>query len=215
MMATDDTPPSTLVLLVRHGTTPTTGRVLPGRSTGLHLSDAGREQADRAAQRLAALPVAAVYASPLERTGETAQVTADHLGLPVQEEQGLLECDVGDWTGRELAELSRLPQWRDVQHSPATFAFPGGESIVSMQQRMVTAIARIRAAHLGQVVACFSHADPIKALLAHALGLGLDSFQRFTVSPCSVSAISFPPQGDPMVLTMNSTDEPLTALRPS
>ena len=208
-------PPSTLVLLVRHGQTPTTGKVLPGRAPGLHLADAGREQAERAAARIAELPrVDALYASPLERARETAAPIAAARKLRVQVERGLLECDFGDWTGRELAALSKLPEWQTVQRAPSTFTFPGGESFTAMQTRMVAAVDRIRAKYAGGVVVCVSHADPIKAIVAHALGTHIDLFQRIVISTCSITAIAYG-MGTPVVLTVNSTGGSLAELRPS
>ena len=206
------------MLLVRHGQTPTTGKVLPGRAPGLHLSDTGRAQAEAVAQRIAALEgpkrrVAAVYASPLERTRETAAPIAAALGLRVRRSKALLECDFGDWTGRELKALAKTPEWRTVQRHPSGFRFPGGESFTEMQVRMVGAIDALRAAHPGGTVVAVSHADPIKALVAHALGTHLDLFQRIVVSPCSVSAVLFGSEG-PIVLAVNSTRD-LTALAPS
>ena len=212
-MAPRKRPRSTLVLLVRHGETPTTGKVLPGRAPGLHLSGRGREQAERFAQRLAGVTVDAVLTSPLERTRETAEPTEAATGLEAVVDPGLLECDFGEWTGEELARLSRLKAWSAVQRAPSTFRFPGGESFPEMQARIVGAVDRARAAHEGGTVVCFSHADPIKAALAHALGTHLDLFQRIVVSPCSVSAIAYVPGQAPAVLTVNSTDEPLAGLR--
>ena len=212
-MVTRKAPRSTLVLLVRHGETPTTGKVLPGRAPGLHLSGRGREQAERFAQRLAGVTVDAVLTSPLERTRETAAPTEARTGRQAVVDPGLLECDFGEWTGEELARLSRLKAWSAVQRAPSTFRFPGGESFPEMQARIVGAVDRARAAHEGGTVVCFSHADPIKAALAHALGTHLDLFQRIVVSPCSVSAIAYVPGQAPAVLTVNSTDEPLAGLR--
>lgn len=210
-------PPSgtsgTLLLLVRHGVTPTTGRVLPGRAQGLHLSDGGRAQAERVAERLADLPVDAVYSSPLERACETAEPTAARAGLDVKHDDGLLECDFGDWTGAALADVAALPEWQSVQHSPSTFRFPNGESFTEMQARIVGSLEALCTAHGGGVVVCFSHADPIKAAVAHALGTPLDLFQRIVISPGSVSAISFVEGQAPAVLMVNSTSEPLSGLR--
>ena len=206
-------PPGTLLLLVRHGRTPTTGRVLPGRAPGLHLSDHGRAQADRVAERLADLPVDAVYSSPLERACETADPTAARTGRDVKHDDGLLECDFGDWTGAALADVAALPEWQTVQHSPSTFRFPNGESFTEMQARIVGTLEALRADHVGGVVVCFSHADPIKAAVAHALGTPLDLFQRIVISPASVSAISFVEGQAPAVVMVNSTSEPLSGLR--
>lgn len=202
--------PATL-LLVRHGTTATTGSVLPGRAKGLHLSDAGREQAEAAARRIAPLEPAAVYSSPLERTRETAAPIARASGLRVRTAPGLLECDFGQWTGKKLSALRRRKEWRQVQVSPSTFRFPGGESFAEMQHRMWTQLQQLAAAHAGQVVVAVSHADPIKAALAEAAGVHLDLFQRLVVSPCSVSALLLG-TGSPIVVTMNSTGDDLTTL---
>jgi len=207
--------PSTLVLLVRHGQTPTTGKLLPGRAAGLHLASEGSRQAEEVAQRLAALPkVDAVYASPLERTRQTAAPIGKALKQRVRIEKGLLECDFGDWTGKELTQLMKLPEWSTVQRAPSTFRFPNGESFTEMQTRMVTALDRIRTAHPGGVVVCVSHADPIKAAIAHAMGTHLDLFQRIVISTCSVSAVAYN-NGGPVVLTVNSTGGSLADLRPS
>lgn len=207
-------PRPTLVLFVRHGHTPTTGKVLPGRARGLHLDDTGRAQAAAVAERLATLAsVDAIYASPLERARETAAPIAAARGLKVQTDRGLLELDIGEWTGIELKTARRRSEWKAVQRYPSGFRFPGGESFVEMQSRMVATVDRLRTAHPGQTVIAVSHADPIKAAVGHALGAHLDLFQRFAVSPCSVSAVSYG-DGGPMVLSVNSVGE-LKSLRPS
>jgi len=211
-------PPPTLVLFVRHGQTPTTGKVLPGRAAGLHLAETGQQQAETVARRIAALQtdqrkIAAVYASPLERTRETAAPIARALGLRVRRNQGLLEADFGDWTGAELKKLYKKPEWRTVQRNPSGFRFPGGESFTEMQTRITGSVDRLRAAHPGQTIVAVSHADPIKAAVAHAMGTHLDLFQRIVVSPCSVSAVLYSLDG-PVVLAVNSTGD-LSALTPS
>jgi probable phosphomutase (TIGR03848 family) len=203
------------VLLVRHGQTPTTGTTLPGRAKGLHLAETGREQADTVAARLGELKrVDAVYASPMERTRETAAPIAKARGLKVQPLKGLIECDFGEWTGKQLKALSKLPEWTTVQRYPSGFRFPAGESFVEMQTRMTGAIATLVERHAGGVVVAVSHADPIKAAVADALGTHLDLFQRIVVSPCSVTAIAYGASG-PTVLTVNSVSGPLTTLAPS
>jgi probable phosphomutase (TIGR03848 family) len=209
-------PPShTLVLLVRHGQTPTTGATLPGRAKGLHLAEAGLAQAEAVAARIGALSgVAAVYASPLERTRETAAPIGRAVGARVQVDKGLLECDFGSWTGAKLSELRKRKEWETVQRYPSGFRFPDGESFTEMQVRMVTALERLAAAHRGKTVVAVSHADPIKAAVAHSLGTHLDLFQRIVVSPCSVTAILLGATG-PVVLAVNSTGDDLKALVPS
>jgi probable phosphomutase (TIGR03848 family) len=212
-MARKPAPPRpTLVLLVRHGQTPTTGSTLPGRARGLHLSEVGQGQAQAAADRIAAVEdIAAVYASPLERTRETAKPIAAARGLKVQIDRGLLECDFGGWTGSKLKDLVRMPEWQTVQRYPSGFRFPNGESFAEMQTRMVGALDTLVARHPGQTIVAVSHADPIKAALAQALGTHLDLFQRIIVSPCSISAVLYGSTG-PAVLTANSTGDDLTRL---
>lgn len=210
-MAAPRTPP-TLTLLVRHAETPSTGRLLPGRAPGLHLGDAGRRQAEALATRLGRLRrVVAVYTSPLDRARETAVPIARAFGLLPREEPDLTELDCGHWTGRRLSRLRRSPEWSAVEHHPASFRFPGGESFIEMQARVVTTLLRLVERHPGRTVVVVSHADPIKALLAHALGMPLDLFQRLAVAPGSVSAIAWTRAG-PAVVALNSLDGELAGL---
>lgn len=215
-MATSRTsPPPTLVLLVRHGQTPTTGSVLPGRTPGLHLADSGIAQAERAAARISSIAdVTAVYASPLERTRETAAPIAKATSNRVRRSRGLIECEFGDWTGRKLSQLRKLPEWNAVQNAPSTFRFPNGESFVEMQTRICTEIARLVALHPGERIVAVSHADPIKAVVAQAQGIHLDLFQRVVISPCSITPILYT-SGAPIVLAVNSTGDDLSSLAPS
>jgi probable phosphomutase (TIGR03848 family) len=196
------------VVLVRHGRTATTGKVLPGRAFGLHLSEAGREQAAAVATRIATLPRAptAVYASPLERAMETAAPIAKALRLRVRTAPGLLECEFGDWTGARLSALRRRREWRTVQLAPSTFRFPRGESFAEMQSRAWEAVLTLGAAHPGETIVAVSHADPIKAVVATALGVPLDLFQRAVVATCSVSVIVVG-SGSPLVLCVNALGE--------
>jgi probable phosphomutase (TIGR03848 family) len=211
--------PATTILLVRHGQTPTTGTTLPGRARGLHLADTGVAQAERAAERIGELKhVDAVYTSPLERARETAAPIGRVTGVRPKVDRGLLECEFGEWTGGELTTLMKLPEWSTVQRAPSTFRFPGGESFAEMQHRIVGALDRIRAAHPGGTVVCVSHADPIKAAVAFALGTHLDLFQRIVISTCSISALAWPAGssgGAPVALTVNSIGGSLADLRPS
>ena len=206
----------TLMLLVRHGKTPTTGVELYGRRPGVHLSDVGQGQATAVAERIAALGkgrIDAIYASPLERTRETAAPIAKACGLRVRGEEGLIELDMGDWTGRKLSDLRKLKAWTQVQQYPSGFTFPNGESFPQMQTRMAGAVGELVAKHPGKTVVAVSHADPIRALVAHAMGTHIDLFQRIVVSPCSVTAILFGTNG-PTVLAVNSTSA-LTDLAPA
>jgi probable phosphoglycerate mutase len=195
-----------MVLLVRHGVTPTTGVKLPGRAPGLHLSERGRAQAAAAAQRIAALSKVptAVYASPLERTRETAAPIARALGLRVRNAPDLIEVDVGQWTEAPLKRVTRSPQWPLVHRWPAGFRFPGGESFAEMSVRAMETVLELVTEHPGQTIVAVSHADTIKAVVAAAAGMPLDLMQRLVISPCSISAILFT-AGGPMVLCVNST----------
>jgi probable phosphoglycerate mutase len=204
----------TLVLLVRHGLTPTTGVKLPGQARGLHLSAEGERQAEAVAGRLGAVSgLAAVYASHLERARETAAAIARPRRLVVRVDRDLADVDVGDWTGMTLKAAARRPEWAAVQRHPSGFRFPSGESFVEMQARMTRALARLVARHRGGILVAVSHADPIKAAVAHALGTPLDLFQRIAIAPASVTAIAYAAHG-PMVLTVNSLQGDLAALRP-
>jgi probable phosphomutase (TIGR03848 family) len=200
----------TTVLLVRHGTTPTTGKILPGRAPGLHLSAVGRAQADRVAGGIAALDprAVAVYASPLERARETAAPIARALGVRVRTERGLLELDIGDWTGMSIKRAVRRREWGAVQRWPSGVSFPGGESFTDLVARTTDAIGRLVRAHPGETIVAVSHADPIRALVATAAGVPLDLFQRLVISTCSVSAIRYAPEG-PRIACVNASADGL------
>lgn len=199
-------PGPAVALLVRHGRTATTGKVLPGRAPGLHLSDAGKAQAQAAAGRIAKMtpPPQAVYASPLERAVETARPIAAALGCRVRVERGLLECDFGTWTGARLSTLRRRREWRTVQQLPSAFRFPGGESFAEMQARISGTLDRLSAAHAGGSFVAVSHADPIKAAVAATAGVPLDLLQRLVVSPCSITVL-VRGEASMHVLAVNST----------
>ena len=136
-------------------------------------------------------PVAAVYASPIERTTQTAEAVAARHGLAVKALPGVIEADYGEWTGGKLAELAKTDLWKTVQRAPSRARFPGGESLAEMQTRMVAALEAVVADHPGELVVVVSHADPIKAAIAHYTGVHLDLFQRIVVSPASVTAFAF------------------------
>ena len=198
-------PTATTILLIRHGLTPSTGKILPGRMAGLHLSDKGRKQAESVASRLAGVKLAAVYASQLERARETAAPIARGHGLAVRIERDLADTDYGEWTGIKIWRAARKPEWKAIQNHPSGFRFAGGESFVEMQARVTRSIAALVERHRGGIVVAVSHADPIKAAVAHALGAPLDLFQRVVVAPCSITAVLYRPAGA-TVLTVNSTD---------
>lgn len=195
----------TTVLLIRHGLTDYVARsICGGRTPGVSLNEQGREQAVTLARRLAGLPIKAIYASPLERTRETAQAVAVALNLPVQTHDGLLETDTGEWTGLPFAEIREKDAalWQALQTHPSGTRIRGGETMNEIQARMARAVNEICAAHRDQMVACVSHADPIKACLCHFMGLNLNHVQRLVIAPTSVSALRV--DGDHVsVLTVN------------
>ena len=209
------------VILARHGrTTANVSGVLAGRSKGVHLDEHGHDQARAAGERLASLTLAAVVTSPLERCRETARAigTAQQPPVKVASERGLLECDYGAWTGRDLKTLAKEDLWRTVQAHPAAAVFPEGESMAAMASRAVAAVRRwdadVEAEHGADAVwVAVSHGDVIKAVLADALGLHLDSFQRIVVDPASLSVVRYTPFR-PFVVSMNSTAGDMAHLRP-
>jgi probable phosphomutase (TIGR03848 family) len=181
----------TRLILVRHAVTAHTGPLLSGRMPGIDLSEKGVGQAEAAAARLAKLPIAAIYASPIERTTQTARCIAAHHNLEVQALPGVIEADYGDWTGGKIADLAKTDEWKVVQVTPSRAQFPGGESIRAMQSRMVDALDAVVAAHPNETVVVVSHADPIKSAIAHYTGMHLDLFQRLHVSPASATVLDF------------------------
>ncbi len=181
-------PTPTRLVLVRHAVTAQTGPLLSGRKPGIDLSEEGRRQAEATAVRLAPpVRIDAIYASPIERTQQTAAAIAAKHDLPVVTLDGVIEAEYGDWTGGTIAELAKTDLWKVVQAAPSRARFPNGESIAEMQARMVAALDGVIAAHPGQHVVVVSHADPIKAAIAHYTGMHLDLFQRVVVSPASVT----------------------------
>lgn len=204
----------TLVVLVRHGHTPTTGKILPGRAKGLHLSPTGEAQAKKVAGFLADITgITAIYSSPMERTIETAKPIANSIGVKVRRNRGLIEADFGTWTGRKLSDLRKLADWEKVQSNPSGFRFPSGESFLEIQSRMSKTMTEIAEEHRGEIVVAVSHADTIKTVIATALGTPLDLFQRINISPCSVSPILYG-SSSPYVLAVNSTGADIASLLP-
>ena len=197
------------ILLVRHGRTSANDRgVLAGRSPGVTLDEVGQEQATSLATRLAAVPVATIVASPLERTRQT----ATHIHAQQQEnssevivDERFIECDYGTWTGQSLAALAKKPLWKQVQSHPSAVTFPDGESLMAMSMRAVSAIREWnQQLSESDVLAVVSHGDVIKSVLADALGMHLDAFQRLSVDPCSVSIVRYT-KVRPFVVRINDT----------
>ncbi|QJW36741.1 histidine phosphatase family protein [Cellulosimicrobium protaetiae] len=208
------------VLLVRHGrTTANVGGILAGRSAGVRLDTVGHDQAARTAERVAGVPLARVVTSPLERCRQTAQALLDcQTAAPKSvTEPGITECDYGQWQGRALKDLAREPLWSVVQAQPSAAVFPGGESLTAMQARSVEAVRRHDAEvaeryGVDAVWAAVSHGDVIKSVLADALGMHLDLFQRIVVGPASISIVRYGPHR-PEVVAVNTDAGDLSWLR--
>jgi probable phosphomutase (TIGR03848 family) len=207
------------VILLRHGeSTSNTARTLAGRSPGVELTERGREQAAAVAERLAPLPIAALVRSPLLRCEQTLVPLAEKIGVVPVAEDRLAEVDYGDWTGRTLAELLSEPLWSVVQRNASAAVFPGGEGLADVQHRAVAAIRhherRLAREYDRDVlwVAC-THGDVIKSVLADALGIHLDGFQRIVAETASISVIRYSPAG-PSVWRFNDTGSDLSALQP-
>jgi probable phosphomutase (TIGR03848 family) len=195
----------TNLLLIRHGTNDLQKKhVLAGWTPGIHLNQEGREQAEALAKRLTSVEIAAVYTSPLERTLETAEIVAAPHKLQVSMREGLGEVQYGRWNGEPLERLRKRKMWRAVQFTPITVRFPGGEALREMQARVVAELEGLRAQHPKQTIAVVTHADVIKASVAHYVGLHLDLFQRLIVGPASLTVLSL---GDtvPRLVCLNDT----------
>jgi probable phosphomutase (TIGR03848 family) len=204
----------TTVLLVRHGLTAMTGPILAGRTPGIDLDERGRAQAAAVAARLSGVALSAIVSSPLERCQQTAQAIADTRDIAIETEARLVECGYGDWTGQEIKKLAKDPLWKVVQAHPSAVTFPGadGEAMRDAQVRAVDAV-RSWNAKLGPDatwLAC-SHADVIKSVVADALGMHLDTFQRIVVDPCSVTVITYT-ELRPFVVRVNDTGTDLATL---
>jgi broad specificity phosphatase PhoE len=180
----------TTLLLIRHGENEyLKHNKLPGRLPGIHLNAGGRQQAQEIRKTLGGLPIKAIYASPLERAVETAEPLAKALGLAIQIRPELIDAEVGEWVGRSWKTLRRTKFWKVIQERPSQFRFPGGESFVEIQERVVRSLDAIVCSHGDEMVAAFFHADPIMLAVTHYLGMPLDRFQRLTVQAGSVTIL--------------------------
>ncbi len=202
----------TLLLLIRHGTNDWVHGRLAGWTPGVHLNEAGRSQVQALSERLGTLPIAAIYSSPLERTLETAQAIAAPRDLTIKVVEDLGEVRYGEWTGGELKELSQHELWPGVQFYPSGTRFPGGETLLEVQTRAVAALDALRVQHAQQIFAVVSHADLIKLVISHYIGMHIDLFQRLIIHPASLTAIAFERMG-PRLLAFNDTGS-LDHLRP-
>lgn len=191
----------TILLLIRHASNDylKEGR-LAGRTPGVHINAQGQREADELARRTAHVPLEAIYSSPLERAQDTANAIAQCHRLPVEVVPGLTETHAGDWTGRKISEINNTDTWKQIQTQPVGVALPGGgESVDQVQARMVGAIEAIRRKHPDGVIAVVSHADPLKSVVAHYTGTDLNHFQRFQISPASVTVLSVNDDGSALV----------------
>lgn len=196
----------TQILLVRHAVNDfvKTGK-LAGWTPGVHLNDDGKAQAEALGKRLSDAPIKVLYSSPLERTMETAgAIQQHHPELEIRQLPDIGEVRYGDWEGMEISKLTGRKMWDIVQHYPSRAVFPNGEAMREVQVRAVNAIEKLVLAHPRDLVAVVSHADLIKMVLAHYLGMHLDEFQRIVIAPASISGLSLG-YGRPYVGTMNDT----------
>jgi probable phosphoglycerate mutase len=180
---------ATKVLLVRHAHTDAVGRRLVGRTPGVPLSAAGRAQLPALRALVARPRPTALYASPLDRTMETARAIADATGLAIVPCEPLMEVDFGEWTGRTFEDLDTLPEWQHFNSHRASAPVPGGEPAAAVQARIVWALDALRAAHPGETIVAVTHADVIRAAVIHHLGSSLDTVQRIEIAPASVTTI--------------------------
>ncbi|HVF54212.1 MAG TPA: MSMEG_4193 family putative phosphomutase [Actinomycetota bacterium] len=192
----------TIFYLVRHAVTAHTGHKLTGWAPGVHLTDEGRAQADAVAERLARLPIKAVYSSPIDRTRETAAPIAERLNLEVELRDDLGEVQYGKWTNRSMKTLARTKLWTQVQRWPSAARFPDGETLQETQARAVADIAALNAEHPRGAICCVTHAEIIRLVMAHYLGVHIDLFQRIVISPASVSILGIGTDG-PRILALN------------
>ncbi len=198
----------TTLILVRHAANDWVGERLAGWTPGVHLNEMGQQQAVALAQRLAHWPIQAIYSSPLDRAIETAAPLATRLDLPITTDDAWGEVQYGQWTGKLLKELRDNEIWPLLMTAPSLARFPAGESLHEAQARAVGAAERVRAAHPHDTALIVSHADILKAVIAHYLGLHLDLFQRLVVSPAGVSVLRFSVQGAARLERFNDTGAP-------
>ncbi len=180
----------TVILLIRHGENDWVGKKLAGRLPGVHLNKNGQQQAETIAEVLAEAPIQAIYSSPLERTVETATPLAKKINLPIIQESNLQEINFGDWQGKSIKQLSRRKLWKTVQEKPAEMVFPNGESFSAAQTRLAECLQTLSQQHQeNDLIACFSHSDSIRLLVAYSLNMHLNDFQRIAIHPASVTVI--------------------------
>jgi probable phosphoglycerate mutase len=196
----------TTFLLIRHGHTDWIGKAIAGHTPGVGLSEAGRKQALELPRRIGHWPIAAIYASPLQRTLETAEPLSRWMNLTVEQRPRLIEVDFGEWTGWTMEQLDQDSRWRRFNTQRSTTRAPGGDLMLDVQSRMVDELEELQIRHTSETIAVISHQDSIKAAIAHYAGIPLDLFHRFEIQPASVSVLRLTEWG-PQIVTLNNTGD--------
>lgn len=203
------------ILLIRHGENDMvkTGR-MAGRLPDVHLNSRGFQQAQELSENLVSVPISCIYSSPLERAMETAAPLAEKLSLPVIINPGFLETDIGDWAGHEVKVIRKLKEWKIVQQSPSRFRFPNGESFFDCQNRLVEQMERVVKDHDDkEIIAIFTHADPIKLITAYYLGMPLDYFQKISCETASVTIWSFTEKNNRLIILNQKNKCPIEGVK--
>jgi len=200
----------TTFIFVRHGLTDAVGHLMTGHAAGVHLNATGRDQAASLPARLGNVPIAALYASPLERARETAQPIADARGLRIQIEPRFIEVEFGEWTNRRFADLASDPHWRLYNAFRGVTRPPSGEALVDVQMRTASAVFDLHARHPDETIVVVSHADTLRAVLLYLLGMPVDFVQRLELSPARISVVQFG-ESAPRVLQVNGDTLPSIA----
>ncbi len=191
-------------LLIRHGDNDLMRKFLVGRSPGVHLNEKGQQQAQNLAHLLAEVPLAGIFSSPMERATETARPVAEARGLEIQERQDLTELDYGAWMGRSFRQLQRTSLWKQLKVDPTEIRFPEGESICEAQERAVRALEEIAASiQEKDLVACFTHGDIVRLLVAHYLDMPLKAYQKLAINPASITVLALDKDKHAYLLHMN------------
>ncbi len=194
------------VILVRHGENDWVKKHrLAGWIEGIHLNENGRSQAKDAAKRLSKLPIKHIYSSPVTRCVETAEYLAKSHQLEIIELDAVGEVGYGDWEGKKIKKLASKPEWHTVQYYPSRFQFPKGEALREVQFRAIQALEKLSVQHQDDIIVVVSHADLIKLVLAHYLGVHIDLFQRIVISPASISVLMLMDNGAVRVVRVNDT----------
>jgi broad specificity phosphatase PhoE len=180
----------TTFYLVRHGTNDFIGKAIAGRTPGVHLNSAGREQAQRVADRLSCEGIQRIICSPMERCRETALPLSSRINVPIEISEEVIEIDFGDYSGRTLKELEPLADWKKWNTNRSLLHLPNGENIHEVQARMIREVLRLRKQSEGQKIAIFSHGDPLRSIVCYFLGISLDIMSRVEINPASISMVT-------------------------